>query len=365
MVQRFIRYVGKQADGRTILSSSLSDVEVQEVKIYGPLMVLHHLAEEIGLPEHLGPCAREILSMVYAHCWNYKSVNHMPNWFARTDLNFLLDLEQVTEERLLQGMDFLEKIDSEALQRTIFQSIKKHYRLRNSGVIYDVTNTYLYGKKCPLGKLGHDKDGIKGRPLIQIGLAVTQDEGIPVFHKTFDGNIADSRTLRDLISRFARFRLLAGTMIYDRGITSGRNVAEIKALGWETIAGVPLSEPLKKFWRRWLPQAQRLPLRDRVRLRQTTFYLTARPHRLKPVRGTLYLCFNPRQQVEQRDALREEIVEAQQRLQEGKAIKPGLAQYFNARGEVLAPRLRQAEEFNGYSCIFSTRSRAKAELVQL
>jgi transposase len=35
----------------------------------------------------------------------------------------------------------------------------------------------------------------QGRPLIQIGLGVTQDEGIPVFHKTFDGNIADARTL--------------------------------------------------------------------------------------------------------------------------------------------------------------------------
>jgi transposase len=65
--------------------------------------------------------------------------------------------------------------------------------MQRSGVIYDVTNTYLYGKKCCMGKLGHDKDGADGRPLIQIGLGVTQDEGLPVFHKTFDGNIADSR----------------------------------------------------------------------------------------------------------------------------------------------------------------------------
>jgi hypothetical protein len=31
VVQRFIRYVGKQADGRTVLSTSLSDVEVAKV----------------------------------------------------------------------------------------------------------------------------------------------------------------------------------------------------------------------------------------------------------------------------------------------------------------------------------------------
>ena len=100
--------------------------------------------------EHLGPYANEILSMVYAHCIDYRSVNHMRTWFVRTDLHWMLNLEQLTEERLLRAMDFLEKDDGEQLQRAIFQSVKKRYRLQNSGVIYDVTNTYLYGKKCLL-----------------------------------------------------------------------------------------------------------------------------------------------------------------------------------------------------------------------
>ena len=37
------------------------------------------------------------------------------------------------------------------------------YRLRPSGVIYDVTNTYLYGRHCPLRTPGHDKEQVKGR----------------------------------------------------------------------------------------------------------------------------------------------------------------------------------------------------------
>jgi hypothetical protein len=123
VIQRFIRYVGKEADGRTILSTSISDAEVEEVKLYGPLLVLHYLAEEIGLREHLGGYANEILSMVYAHCLDYQSVNHMERWFQRTDLNMMLDLEQLTESRLLSGMDFLEQTDSDQLQRAIFQSV--------------------------------------------------------------------------------------------------------------------------------------------------------------------------------------------------------------------------------------------------
>ena len=365
VVQRFLRYVGKRADGHTVLSTSISEAQVDEVKLYGPLLVLHHLAEEIGLREHLGPYANEILSMVYAHCIDYRSVNHMRTWFARTDLHWMLNLEQLTEDRLLRAMDFLEKDDGEQLQRAIFQSVKQRYRLQNSGVIYDVTNTYLYGKKCPLGKLGHDKEGVAGRPLIQIGLGVTLQEGIPVFHKTFDGNIGDSRTLHDLITTFRGYGLASGTIIYDRGVTSGRNIAEMKALKWETIGGVPLTPVVQKFWRPVLSKALRLPFADRVQLNQTTFYVTTRRYRLNRVWGTLYLCFNPRQQVDLRDSRREEIAQAQQRLREGKTVKSGLEKFFSARGELLLSVLHQAEEFDGYSCIFSTRPRPKAELVRL
>jgi len=365
VVQRFIRYVGKQADGRTVLSTSMSDIQVEEVKLYGPLLVLHHLSEEIGLRQHLGDYANEIMSMVYAHCLDYQSVNHMEDWFARTDLSLMLNLDQLTESRLLSGMDFLEQADSAALQRAIFQSVQAHYPLQNSGVIYDVTNTYLYGKKCRLGKLGHDKEGVDGRPLVQIGLGVTQKEGIPMFHQTFDGNIADARTLHDLITTFRRYHLKAGTIIYDRGITSGQNVADIKALQWETICGVPLTEAVQKFWRPVLAKTSGLPLADRVALNKTTFYVTARAYKLGRVRGTLYLCFNARQQVDLRDWRREEIVQAQQRLREGKTIKAGLEKYFDARGKPKAKVLDQAEEFDGYSCIFSTHRLDKAELVHL
>lgn len=82
VVQRFIRYVGKEADGRTILSTSMSDAQIEGIKLYGPLLVLNHLADEIGLRQYLGTYAAEILSMVYAHCLDYQSVNHMQKSLA-------------------------------------------------------------------------------------------------------------------------------------------------------------------------------------------------------------------------------------------------------------------------------------------
>jgi len=123
VVQRFIRYVGKEADGRTILSASMSEVQVEQVKLYGPLLVLHHLAQEIDLPEQLGDYSQEILSLVYAHCLDYRSLNQMPSWFERTDLNFLLRLDGLTERRLVGALDSLEALDAEDWQRNLFERV--------------------------------------------------------------------------------------------------------------------------------------------------------------------------------------------------------------------------------------------------
>ena len=127
----------------------------------------------------------------------------MPQWFERTDLSVLLDLDSLTEKRLLGALDYLEGLDAESWQQQMFESVCRHYRLHLSGVVYDVTNTYLYGSSSSLGRLGKDKEGVKGRPLIQIGMAVTQEESLPLFHKVFDGNVHDSRTLHDLVTSSA------------------------------------------------------------------------------------------------------------------------------------------------------------------
>ena len=365
VVQRFIRYIGKEADGRTILSTSLSDVEVEQVKLYGPLLVLHHLATEIQLADVFGAFGPEILSLAYAHCLDYRSLNYMPTWFERTDLNFLLNLEGVTEKRLVSALDCLESLDAETWQRQLFDRVRRQYQLRPSGVIYDVTNTYLYGRHCPLAKPGKDKEEVKGRPLIQVGLGVTQEEGLPLFHKVFDGNVGDARTLQDLITLFGRYELGPGLFIYDRGIISGRNLMDIKRLRWDTLCGVPLNAALKKFWRPWAEPAKLVQLPHRHRVGPTIFYTCLEPYELDGVSGHLALCFNERLQREVRESRRDEVLYAQSQLALGKRIKPGLERFFDARGRLRPTPLAQAEEFDGYSCLFCTRSVPQDKMLSL
>lgn len=364
-VQKHIRYVGKEADGKTVLSASMSDIEVESVKLYGPLLVLNFLAEEIGLSKLLGEYGEEILSMVYAHCLDYKSINQMPRWFERTDLSMLLNLGGLTEKRLLNALDSLERQDQDRLQRNIFEAVQKRYQLNVSGVLYDVTNTYLFGKKCPFGKQGHDKERVAGRPLIQIGLGVTDDYGIPLFHKVFDGNVHDARTLRACMESFKRFEVKSGVVIYyDRGIVSAQNLRDIQQLRWHTICGLPLKGNLKDLVRTLMKQSQFIDLANRIRLSKTVLYAVTTSHEIGKVKGTLVLCYNQDQQRCLRESRYDELLNAQTLLRENKTIKAVLEPYFDKKGNLIKNKVAAAEEFDGYSCVFSAKRLSKEKIVR-
>ena len=122
IIQKHIRYVGKEVDGETKLAVSISDVQIDEVKFYGPLLVLHDIATKLGIPELLGECSNEILSLIYAHCLDYKSVNKMKAWFKRTDLSCLLNIKDVTERKLLLALDKLDLLNFDDIQLKLFGS---------------------------------------------------------------------------------------------------------------------------------------------------------------------------------------------------------------------------------------------------
>lgn len=364
VTQRHIRYIGKEADGKTILSSSISNLEIKDVKIFGPLLVLNHIAKNIGLHKVLGKYGQEILSMVYAHCLDYKSLNQMQTWYKKTDLNFILNLEGLTESRLVNALDSLERMDATELQKKIFTNIKKKYPISGGGIVYDVTNTYFFGKCCPFGKFGKDKERRKGNLLLQIGLGVTQHEGIPIFHKVYHGNVHDARTFSDSITEFKKFGIKHGLVIFDRGITSKHNQREIAKLTWKVICGVPIDRRLKTILRDLKNREDFLNYKNRVKLNKTIFYVVSLPNSVGGIKGKLVFCFNEQLKKEIKEIRYDEISNAQKLIADKKPIKPELKKFFGKNGRLLANRIKQAEEFDGYSCIFTTAKISNSELVK-
>ena len=362
---KYLGYVGKEVNGKKILSSSISNIEIESVKIHGPLLVLNHLAKEINLAQILGEYGEEILSMVYAHCVEPKSINQMERWYEKTDLNFILDLAKVTEARLLDALDSVNKRGLDDIQKQIFNEVKKKYDIDTTGVLYDVTNTYFYGKKCVWGKKGRSKEKQKDKPLVQIGLGLTRKDGVPLFHKTFDGNVHDVRTLQAVIPLFKEYKVKNGFFVYDRGIPSKENLSEVKKLGWETICGIPIREYLKPVVRRTLKRKNFVNFENRIPLSKTSMYAVSVGYQIGSVGGKLLVYFNNKMKTAVQESRYDEIQSAQLRLRKKKNIKTGLKRYFDNKGGVVQEEVGKAEELDGYSCLFSTKSIPNDEVVKI
>lgn len=364
VVQRFIRYVGRESDGKTILSCSVSEASVEAVKVSGPLLVLHALASALGLPQLLGEYAPELLALTYAHCLDYRSLNRMRQWFERTDLNVILPLQELTERRLVNALDALESFDAMALQRSIFGNTQRVLGLKPRGVVYDVTNTYFHGRRCTLGRYGHDKEERKGYPLIQIGLAVTAEDGIPICHKTFPGNIHDARTFVDISNDLMHFGIMGGLAVIDRGISSAENTEFLRSQQWHVLCGLKRNSTIEQALGADFSVDELCQLKHRVRVQQTVFYARALPFQHGLSRGRLIVCFNQRAAHERRESRLDELQAAQERLRKGLSVKPELREYFGKDGQLRQRRLHQESQWEGVSFIFTTGAFTVADTIK-
>ncbi len=93
-------------------------------------------------------------------------------------------------------------------------------------VLYDVSSAAFEGRTCPLGAIGHARDGVKGRLQIVYGLLCTT-AGIPVAIEVFEGNTADPKTLAAQIGKLKnRFGLTRVCLVGDRGMLTNARIRD-------------------------------------------------------------------------------------------------------------------------------------------
>ena len=109
-------------------------------------------------------------------------------------------------------------------------------------VLYDVSSAAFEGHTCPLGRIGHPRDGVHGRLQIVYGL-LCSPQGIPIAIEVFEGNTADPKTLAAQITKLkTRFGLARVCLVGDRGmLTSARIESELRPaqLDWISALRAP------------------------------------------------------------------------------------------------------------------------------
>ena len=158
-------------------------------------------------------------------------------------LGELLHLDSVTEDELYQAMDWLLP-----QQARIEQALAKRHLAAGALVLYDLTSTYFEGHHCPLGKLGHPRDGNKGKLQVVFGL-MTDAQGCPLAVEVYAGNTSDPKTVADQVKKLReRFGLQRVILVGDRGmITSARlreNLKPAPGIDWITALRAPAIKKL-------------------------------------------------------------------------------------------------------------------------
>src|SRR5260221_12831757 len=93
-------------------------------------------------------------------------------------------------------------------------------------VLYDVSSAAFEGRTCPLGAIGHPKDGVHGRLQIVYGLLTSKD-GIPVAVEVFAGNTGDPETVAAQVAKVKdRFAITSVVLVGDRGMLTAARLRE-------------------------------------------------------------------------------------------------------------------------------------------
>ena len=361
VVQKHLRYVGKEVDSKPLLTGSVEKSSVDKVTIYGPLLVLDEIAKQVDLTGALGDYGDYLLSLAYAHCVAPDSLKGMSQWYQKTEISNLLDIPQITYKKLVEAIDSLDGMDGDKVQERIFSRLKDALTLCPSCYLYDITNIYFYGVCCPLAKKGQNAEG-RNQPQIQIGLAITKEDGIPIFHKVFEGNIFDSKTLPDILLHFKQHDIKTACIVWDRGVSSKLNIREARGMGFDVLCGLALKTGLKKVVDNVLEE-DIVSMKYRVRLRSATFFVKKQRHEVEGLRGHIAVCVNEKQRQTIRERRYDEIDCALKLLQEKKTIKAGLRKYIKGN-KINHGALQSAERYDGVSVIFSTQNLRAEEMVK-
>src|SRR6266487_911227 len=114
---------------------------------------------------------------------------------AATSLGQVLGVAGCDEDDLYAAMDWLA-----ARQDRIEDALAARHLAGGTLVLYDVSSAAFEGRTCPLGAIGHPKDGVRGRLQIVYGLLTSKD-GVPVAIEVFQGNTGDPKTVASQVGK--------------------------------------------------------------------------------------------------------------------------------------------------------------------
>lgn len=239
LIEGLLRATGRQAPAPRALPNVASAIRFDSSLAYGDVFALDSLWRELGFheiasllrPARLSFDAQALVrAMVFNRLCDATSKLGLLRWLRTTWLPGV-EAAQVTHQRLLRTMDALQS-QADGVAALVSRLLRPLIDQRLSVVFYDLTTIRAEGRSEQPGELrrfGLAKEGVIARQCL-LGVVQTA-EGLPIAHRVWGGNVAETSTLASAIAEVTRnYPVQRIILVADRGLLSVDNLSMLDAL---------------------------------------------------------------------------------------------------------------------------------------
>lgn len=239
--QKFIEILNDMKKGEEFIRKK--DVIYSSSKEYGITYTTNKLLEKYGIDKILkkqlskNKAKFNVYSTIKALIINrlVKPSSELSTYdWIKNDYSEKLDVQK---QHLYRALDYL--IDEkEEIEKKIFDNLKDKLNLNTNLLHYDLTSSYVEGKKCEIAFYGYSRDHRRDKKQIVIGLVMC--DGIPIYHEVYDGNTVDKSTLKEMVKNLKeKLGIKNATIVSDGGLLTKENLENLEDNGQKYILGNP------------------------------------------------------------------------------------------------------------------------------
>jgi transposase len=214
-----------------------------EVLQFGAIAALYDQATRLGLVDLIDAqlpkrdqglsIGQYLLLATLNRATDPTSKAQLARWYQHTILTRLLPVTaaQLSSQAFWNHMDRVGEADILALETQLSQRLVRDLKLNLRTLVYDGTNFFTYintRNPATLPARGHNKQKRGDLRQVNLGMLVSTDFHVPLFHKVYTGNVNDSTAFQTVSEELCqRYRQLAQgcehiTLIFDKGNNSAQ-----------------------------------------------------------------------------------------------------------------------------------------------
>ncbi len=265
------RFLQGESDSQQQLPKQITQdglVEVLDSSTWGPMLVVRHLFQKLGLWQLLDASRRwpklmpdedpdddwpsRVLVLLANRLVRPGSEHALAGWLEtdyvcdRAGRRYIacwkqhgrVQVDFVQLQRWYRTLDHL-MLNKATIEVALYHRLRDLFHFQPELVFFDITSTYFEGHGPAMAKHGHSRDGQPRK--VQVIVGVVMVAGWPITHYVWSGNTRDSTTVKEVVEDLSkRFAFSRVVFVGDRGMVTKSNLKMLQESedAWGFLVGM-------------------------------------------------------------------------------------------------------------------------------